>query len=119
MRSVPDQARAIPVIVYVTVDVPALNVTSPNSTAPDGSAANVMTRSDDEVKVMGAAKLQDPDVDAFVQAPEMVQEPPTTDTMKPEGLPTVTSPLTETFDARVVSAAFAPFSVSPPPIVKA
>src|SRR2546428_11036430 len=99
MRSVPDQPRGLPVIVYVTVEAPPSNVTSPNSAAPDGSAANAMLRSDDELKVMAAAKLQEADVDVFVQDPETVQEPPARDTMKPEGLPTATSPLTDTFDA--------------------
>src|SRR2546430_716145 len=48
-----------------------------------------MLRSDDELKVMGAAKLQDADVEASVQDPETVHEPPTADPTKAEPAPDV------------------------------
>src|SRR5207245_11168149 len=107
------QPSAWPAYVYTTVGAPALSATSPSSGSQAASGANPMRRSDGALKVMGAAKLQDADVEASVQDLESVHEPPTADTMKLEGLPTVTSPLTETFDACVVRAAFAQLSVSP------
>jgi len=118
-RRVPDQTRAFAAIVYVTVDAPPSNVTSTNSALPDGRAANIMLRADDELNVIGAEKLQDADEDAFVHEPETIHEPPLADPMTPEAFATVTLPVMETFEACVRRVALAPPSVSPPPIVRA
>src|SRR2546428_476609 len=118
-RRVPDQTRAFAAIVYVTVDAPPSNVTSTNSALPDGRAANIMLRADDELNVIGAEKLQDADEDAFVHEPETIHEPPLADPMIPEAFATVTLPVMETFEASVRRVALAPPSVSPPPIVRA
>src|SRR5436309_1390074 len=118
-RRVPDQTRVFAAIVYVTVDAPPSNVTSTNSALPDGRAANIMLRADDELNVIGAEKLQDADEDAFVHEPETIHEPPLADPMTPEAFATVTLPVMETFEACVRRVALAPPSVSPPPIVRA
>jgi len=77
----PDQIRRFVAMVNVTVDAPLLNVMSLNSAAAPGSTAKVIVWEADALNVMGAAKLQDADVDAFVQDPETVHEPAPPDVM--------------------------------------
>src|SRR5207245_11090159 len=72
---VPDQMRRFVAMVNVTVDAPLLNAMSLNSAAAPGRTAKVIVWEADELNVMGDAKLQDADVDAFVQDPETVHEP--------------------------------------------
>jgi len=77
--SVPPTSRLFAAIVYVTVDAPELNVTfPPNSWV---RLAKVMVREAAELNVMGAAKLQEADVDEFVHDPDAVQEPAAVDVM--------------------------------------
>src|SRR5438552_141784 len=76
---VPATSRLFAAIVYVTVDAPELNVTfPPNSWV---RLAKVMVREAAELNVIGAAKLQEADVDEFVHAPDAVQEPAAVDVM--------------------------------------
>src|SRR5881396_3457575 len=78
---VPDQMRRFVAMVNVTVDAPLLNAMSLNSAAAPGRTAKVIVWKADELNVMGDAKLQDADVDAFVQDPETVHEPVPPDVM--------------------------------------
>jgi len=78
---VPDQMRRFVAMVNVTVDAPLLNVMSVNSEAAPGRTAKVIVWEADELNVMGDAKFQDADVDAFVQDPEAVHEPAPPDVM--------------------------------------
>src|SRR3989454_1351273 len=63
----------------VTVEPPELNVTFPPNSRV--GLPQVIVREDDELKVIGAAKLHDPDVEEFVHEPEAVQDPPAVDVM--------------------------------------
>src|SRR5439155_23463671 len=77
--SAPPTSRLFAAIVYVTVDTPELNVTfPPNSWV---RLAKVMVREAAELNVIGAAKLQEADVDEFVHDPDAVQEPAAVDVM--------------------------------------
>src|SRR3989441_2720539 len=79
--SVPPTSKLFAAIVNVTVEPPELNVTFPPNSRV--GLPQVMVREEDELKVIGAAKLHDPDVEEFVQEPEAVQEPPAVDMMYP------------------------------------
>src|SRR2546422_980758 len=114
--SVPPTSRLFAAIVNVTVDAPELNVTfPPNSRA---GLPKVIVREDDELKVIGAAKLHDPDVEEFVHEPEAVQEPPAVDVMEPAAFLTFPFPPTEPVDAFARRIPVAPLTVRPPPIVR-
>jgi len=78
---VPDQMRRFVAMVNVTVDAPPLNAMSLNSAAAPGRTAKVIVWEADALNVMGDAKLQDADVDAFVQDPETAHEPAPPDVM--------------------------------------
>jgi len=78
---VPDQMRRFVAMVNVTVDAPLLNAMSLNSAAAPGRTAKVIVWEADELNVIGDAKFQDADVDAFVQDPETVHEPVPPDVM--------------------------------------
>jgi len=78
---VPDQIRRFVAMVNVTVDAPLLNAMSLNSAAAPGRTAKVIVWEADELNMMGDAKFQDADVDAFVQDPETVHEPAPPDVM--------------------------------------
>ena len=73
--------RRFVAMVNVTVDAPLLNAMSLNSAAAPGRTAKVIVWKADELNVMGDAKLQDADVDAFVQDPETVHGPVPPDVM--------------------------------------
>jgi hypothetical protein len=79
MTTVPPTFSAFAAIVNVTVDAPELNVTSPWNSCP--TLAKVIVCEDDELNVIGALKFQEPEVDALVQDPDTIQEPPTEDAM--------------------------------------
>lgn len=77
--SVPPTARLFVAIVKVTVEAPELNVTfPPNSWV---GLPKVIVREADELKVIGATKPHEADVEAFVHDPDAVQEPPDVDVM--------------------------------------
>jgi len=72
--SVPPVLSAFVDIVKMTVDAPELNVTlPPNSCA---TLAKVIVCDAAELNVIGAARLHEAEVEAFVQDPEAIQEPP-------------------------------------------
>src|SRR2546422_3242470 len=72
--SVPPTSKLFAAIVNVTVEPPELNVTfPPNSRA---GLPQVIVREDDELKVIGAAKLHDPNVEEFVHEPQAGPAPP-------------------------------------------
>jgi hypothetical protein len=119
MVSMPPMLRAFVAIVYVT---PAAALESKVTFPPNtcGSPPNVIVWALAELKVMGAAKFQEADVDAFVQLPFVtVQDPPADEVMYPAALLIVTFPVSATADAFVLRIAAAPLSVSPPPMVRA
>src|SRR5206468_3299255 len=63
----------------LTVEAPELNVTfPPNSWV---GLPKVIVREADELKVIGATKPHEADVEAFVHDPDAVQEPPDVDVM--------------------------------------
>jgi len=72
--SVPPIVSAFEAMANVTVDAPELNVTFPANSGV--RLPNVIVWEADELKVTDAAKLQDADVDAFVQDPLTIQDPP-------------------------------------------
>lgn len=114
--NVPPVRRGFVDKVNVTVDAPELKVTlPPNSCA---TPAKVIVCEPAELKVIGAAKLHEADVDEFVQEPEAVQEPPAADTTNPAALFTATFPATDTVEAFVRRIPVAPLTVNPPPIVR-
>src|SRR3989449_143219 len=71
--------RLFAAIVKVTVEAPELNVTFPANSRV--GLPKVIVREADELKVIGATKLHDADVDEFVHDPDAVQEPPAADVM--------------------------------------
>jgi len=114
--SVPPTSKLFAAIVNVTVEPPELNLTFPPNSRV--GLPQVIVCEEDELKVIGAAKLHDPDVEEFVQEPEAVQEPPAVDVMYPAALLTFTLPAMETVDAFARRIPVAPLTVRPPPIVR-
>src|SRR5947199_7267 len=79
IESVPPTSRLFAAIVKVTVEAPELNVTFlANSRV---GLPKVIVREADELKVIGATKLHEADVEEFVHDPDAVQEPPAIDAM--------------------------------------
>lgn len=76
---VPPHFSGLVAMVKAVVFAPLLNVTFVNSVIP--VPAKVMVWETVELKVIEAAKLQDAEVDVFVQAPEAVQVPPPAEVM--------------------------------------
>src|SRR5439155_585203 len=72
--SVPPTSRLFAAIVNVTVEAPELNVTFPANSRV--GLPNVIVREAEELKVIGATKLHEADVEEFVHDPDAVQEPP-------------------------------------------
>ena len=72
--SVPPIVSAFEAMAKVTVDAPELNVTLPANSGV--RLPNVIVCEADELNVTDAAKLHDTDVDALVQDPLTVQDPP-------------------------------------------
>lgn len=73
---------------------------------------NVIVREALDRKVIGAAKLQDAEVEEFAQLPFVtVHEPPADETMYPAALSTVRLPVTATADAFDRRIAPAPLTV--------
>src|SRR3989442_512256 len=77
--SVPPTSRLFAAIVNVTVEAPELNVTFPANSRV--GLPNVIVREAEELKVIGATKLHEADVEEFVHDPDAVQEPPAVDVM--------------------------------------
>src|SRR2546428_4551719 len=77
--SVPPTSRLFAAIVNVTVEAPELNVTFPANSRV--GLPNVIVREAEELKVIGATKLHEADVEEFVHNPDAVQEPPAVDVM--------------------------------------
>lgn len=75
--SVPPTSRLLTAIVNVTVATPELNVTFPPNSRP--GLPSVIVCEAEELKVMGAKKLHEADVDELVQDPDAVHEPPAVD----------------------------------------
>src|SRR2546422_146098 len=75
--SVPPTSRLFAAIVNVTVEAPELNVTFPANSRV--GLPNVIVREAEELKVIGATKLHEADVEEFVHDPDAVQEPPAVD----------------------------------------
>lgn len=101
----------------VTVDAPLLKVTLLNSGALKGRAAKLIVWAEAELKVMGAAKLQEEDVETFVHEPETVHELAAVEVTYAAALLMLTFPAAVTDDAFVRRTPAAPLTVSPPPIV--
>src|SRR5256712_13027849 len=81
---VPPTSRLFAAIVKVTVEAPELNVTfPPNSWV---GLPKVIVREADELKVIGATKLHEADVEEFVHDPDAVQEQPAVDMRQPPAL---------------------------------
>jgi len=74
IMSVPPIVSAFEAMAKVTVDAPELNVTLPANSGV--RLPNVIVCEADELNVTDAAKLHDTDVDALVQDPLTVQDPP-------------------------------------------
>src|SRR2546428_11794901 len=71
--------RLVAAVVRGTVEAKELNVTfPPNSWV---GLPKVIVREADELKVIGATKLHEADVEEFVHDPDAVQEPPAVDMM--------------------------------------
>src|SRR5437667_428811 len=79
IESVPPTSRLFAAIVKVTVEAPELNVTFPANSRV--GLPKVIVREADELKVIGAAKLHEAEVEEFVHDPDAVQEPPAIDAM--------------------------------------
>jgi len=79
IESVPPTSRLFAAIVKVTVEAPELNVTFPANSRV--GLPKVIVREADELKVIGAAKLHEAEVEEFVHDPDAVQEPPAIDVM--------------------------------------
>lgn len=113
---VPPVLKAFANIVKTTVAAPELNVTlPPNSCA---TFAKVIVCEAPELKVIGAAKFHEADVEELVQDPETVHEPPPAEVMYPAALFTVTLAAAETVDAFVRRIPVPPLTVIPPPTVR-
>jgi hypothetical protein len=113
---VPPVLKAFVDIVKATVAAPELNVMlPPNSCA---TFAKVIVCEAPELKVIGAMKFHEADVEELVQDPETVHEPPPAEVMYPAALFTVTLAAVETVDAFVRRIPVPPPTVIPPPTVR-